>query len=37
MVPIYNGIVLSHKEGRNKAICSNMDGLRDYHATGSQR
>ena len=26
----YNGILLSHKK-RNKAICSNMGGPRDYH------
>ena len=28
---IYNGILLSHKKERNNAICSNMDGPRDYH------
>ena len=26
----YNEVLLSHKE-RNNAICSNMDGHRDYH------
>ena len=30
VVYIYNGISLSQKKG-NTAICSNMDGLRDYH------
>ena len=30
MVHAYCGIVLSHKEWNN-AVCSNMDGLRDYH------
>ena len=28
---MYNGILLSHKKEWNNAICSNMDGLRDYH------
>ena len=28
---IHNGIVLSHKKEQNIAICSNMDGPRDYH------
>ena len=27
---IYNGILLSHKKEWNNAICSNMDGPRDY-------
>jgi len=27
----YNGISLSHNKGWNNVICSNMDGLRDYH------
>ena len=26
----YNGILLSHKKEWNNAICSNVDGLRDY-------
>ena len=30
MVPIYNGILLSHKKEWNIAICSNMDGPREY-------
>ena len=28
---IYSGILLNHKKECNKSICSNMDGLRDYH------
>ena len=28
---IYNGILLSYKKEWNNAICSNMDGPRDYH------
>ena len=28
---ICNGILLSHKKEWNSAICSNMDGPRDYH------
>ena len=28
---IYNGILLRHKKERNYAICSNMDGPRDFH------
>ena len=31
----YNGIVLSHKEEWNNAICSNVDGPRDYHTKWS--
>ena len=27
----YNGILHSHKREWNNAICSNMDGPRDYH------
>ena len=30
-VYIYNGIILSHKKEWNNAICSNVDGPRDYH------
>ena len=30
VVHIYNGILLSHKKERNNAICTNMDGPRDY-------
>ena len=31
MEHIRNGILLSHRKERNKAICSNMDGPRDNH------
>ena len=31
VVHIYNGILLSHKKERKNAICSNVDGPRDYH------
>ena len=31
VVHIYNGMLLSHKQERNNAICSNTDGPRDYH------
>ena len=27
----HNGILLSHKKDLNNAICSNMNGPRDYH------
>ena len=33
VVHICNGILLSHKKEWNNAICSNMDGPRDYHIT----
>ena len=36
MVYLYNGILLSHKKEWNFAICSNMDGPRDYHTKWSQ-
>ena len=32
VVYIYNGMLLSHKKEWNNAICSNMDGPRDYHS-----
>ena len=32
----YDGILLSHKKEWNNAICSNMDGLRDYHTKWSK-
>ena len=32
VVCIYNGIWLSHKNKWNNAICSNVDGPRDYHS-----
>ena len=31
MVHIHNGILLNHKTEWHDAICSNMDGPRDYH------
>ena len=31
VLPIYNGILLSHKKERNNAICRNMNGPRAYH------
>ena len=36
MVYLYNGILLSHKKEWNNAICSNMDGPRDYHTKWSK-
>ena len=33
---LYNGILLSHKKEWNYAICSNMDGPRDYHTKWSK-
>ena len=36
VVHIYNGILLSHKKEWNNAICSNMNGPRDYHTKWSQ-
>ena len=36
VVQMYNGILLSHKKERNNAICSNMDGPRDYHIEWSK-
>ena len=36
MVHIYNGILLSHKKEWNNAVCSNMDGPRDYHTKGGK-
>ena len=32
----HTGIVLSHKKEWNNAICSNMDGPRDYHTKWSK-
>ena len=41
MVQMSNGILLSHKIEWNNAICSNIDGHRDYHTkwslSGSER
>ena len=31
VVYIHSGILLSHKNEWNNAICSNMDGHREYH------
>ena len=31
VVPIYNGVLLSHQIEPNNAICSNMDATRYYH------
>ena len=36
VVHIYNGILLSHKNEQNNAICSNMDGSRDCHTEWSK-
>ena len=36
VVYIHNGILLSHKKEWNNAICSNMDGPRDYHTKWSK-
>ena len=36
MVHIHNGILLSHKKEWNNAICSNIDGPRDYHTRWSK-
>ena len=36
VVHIYNGILLSHKIEWTNAICSNMDGFRDYHTKWSK-
>ena len=36
MEHIHNGILLSHKKEWNNAICSNIDGPRDYHTKRSK-
>ena len=36
VICLYNDILLSHKKEQNSAICSNMNGLRDYHTKGSK-
>ena len=36
VVHIYNGILLSHKEEWNCAICRHMDGPRDCHTEWSK-
>ena len=33
---IYKGILLNHKKERNNAMCSNLDGPRDYHTKWSK-
>ena len=33
---MYNGILLNHKKEWNCAVCSNMDGPRDYHTQWSK-
>ena len=33
---IHNGILLSHKKEWNNAICSNMDGPKDYRTKWSK-
>ena len=35
-VYVYDGILLRHKEKWNNAICSHMDGTRDYHPKWSK-
>ena len=32
----YNGILVGHKREWNNAICSNIDGHRDYHTKWSK-
>ena len=36
VVYLSNGIILSHKKEWNNAICSNMDGSRDYYIKQSK-
>ena len=36
VVHTYNGILLSLSKEWNNAICSNMDGSRDYHTKWSK-
>ena len=36
LVYIHDGILLSHKNDWNNAICSNMDGPRDSHTKWSK-
>ena len=36
VVPIYNGILLSHQIEPNNAICSNMDATREYYPKWSK-
>ena len=37
VVHIYNGILLSHQKEWNDALCSKVDGPRDYHTKQSQK
>ena len=36
VIYLYNGTLLNHKKERNNAICSNMDGSRDYNTKWSK-
>ena len=36
MVHIYSGVLHSHKKQWNHAICSTLDGPRDYHTKWSK-
>ena len=36
VVYLYIGILLSHKKESKTAICSHMDGPRDYHTKSSK-
>ena len=36
VVYVHSGILLSHKNEQNNAICSNMDGTRDSHPEWSK-
>ena len=36
MVPIYNGILLTHQKEQSNAICSNVDITRDSHTKWSK-
>ena len=36
VIHIYNGLPLNHQKEWNNAICSNMDGSRDYHTKYSK-
>ena len=36
VIHVYNGILLSHKKEWSNAICSNIEGPRDYHTKWSK-
>ena len=36
VVHIYNGLLVIHKKEWNNAICSNINGPRDYHTEWSK-